>query len=199
MKTFCTKILAKKFAILCLASLSNQVIAETEVIGKVEAEALKFFQNSNLPEHENIYGSFAIEPELYHGIDDNSEIKAKLFYRHDAQSESRTHGDLRELMYYYYRDDWEIHAGIGKVFWGVTESRHLVDVINQIDNIEILDDEQRLGQPMLQAKLIKDWGTLDLFALPYFREVDFGDGDLRPGIVCLFQPTKLLLICCHPS
>ncbi|WEJ62673.1 hypothetical protein [Thiomicrorhabdus lithotrophica] len=161
--------------------ISNNVFA-LELTGKTGIEALGFFQDAKFPEQHSFYGSVAIEPELYQQIDDNSEIRAKLFYRYDANSTSRTHGDIRELMYYRYADDWEIHAGIGKVFWGTTESRHLVDTINQIDNIESLDDEQRLGQAILQAKFIRDWGTVDLFVLPGFREVDFGQSELRPNL-----------------
>ena len=161
--------------------ISNSVLA-MEITGKTGIEALGFFQDAKFPVQHSFYGSAAIEPELYQQIDADSEIRAKLFYRYDANSTSRTHGDIRELMYYRYADDWEIHAGIGKVFWGTTESRHLVDTINQIDNIESLDDEQRLGQAMLQAKLIRDWGTVDLFVLPGFREVDFGQSELRPNL-----------------
>ena len=161
--------------------VSNSVFA-MEITGKAGIEALGFSQDAKFPEQHSFYGSAAIEPELYHQLDDNSEIRAKLFYRYDANSTSRTHGDVRELMYYRYADDWEIHAGIGKVFWGTTESRHLVDTINQIDNIESLDDEQRLGQAILQAKFIRDWGTVDLFVLPGFREVDFGQSELRPNL-----------------
>lgn len=160
----------------------NAHASDTEITAKIGLEALNFFEGSNQPDQKAFYGSFSIEPELYTTVNENSEIKAKLFYRNDAQSESRTHADIRELMYYRYADDWELNIGIGKVFWGVTESRHVVDVINQIDNIESLDDEQRLGQAMLQAKLIRDWGTLDLFVLPYFREVNFGKKDLRPNV-----------------
>jgi len=174
----------KKAALACILPglvISNDAIA-LEMEGKAGVELLNFFQEANSEQQHDRYGSFSIEPEFYQSIDDNSELKAKLFYRYDAQSTSRTHGDVRELMYYRYADEWEVHAGIGKVFWGVTESRHLVDTINQVDNIESLDDEQRLGQLMLQTKFIKDWGTVDLFILPGFREVDFGQSDLRPTL-----------------
>ncbi|VAW47187.1 FIG01201466: hypothetical protein [hydrothermal vent metagenome] len=120
-----------------------------------------------------------IEPELYYPFSDHQEIKAKLFYRYDANSTSRTHADIRELMFYQYADEWEIHAGIGKVFWGTTESRHLVDVVNQVDMLESLDDEARLGQPILQGKLIKSWGELDIMLLPGFRPIQFGNQEVR--------------------
>jgi len=151
-----------------------------EINGKVGLESLSFFQEAKYPEQESAYHSAFIEPELYFQSGENSEIKAKLFYRYDASSASRTHADIRELMFYQYADEWELNAGIGKVFWGTTESRHLVDVINQVDMIEGLDDESRLGQAMLQAKLIKEWGTLDLFILPGFRPLQFGDETTRP-------------------
>ena len=66
------------------------------------------------------------------------------------------------------------------MFWGVTELRHLVDIINQTDLVENLDGEQKLGQPMVQLTLLKDWGTLDFFAMPYFRERTFTGPDGRP-------------------
>ena len=174
MKTLPSAI-ALLFTLACLPAHS------VEVTGKLGVEGLYFSDEAPLSDQHKFYGSVSVEPEFYQAINDNSELKAKLFYRYDAHGISRTHADVRELMYYYFTDDWEIHAGVGKVFWGVTESRHLVDIINQVDNIEILDDEQRLGQAMLQAKFIKDWGTIDLFVLPHFREVEFGGDDLRPN------------------
>lgn len=164
------------------ALLLANPVKSAEVLGSVGVEGLKFLQDAQQTEQQNLYGSLVVEPEFFTALNANSEFKAKLFYRHDSQSESRSHGDIRELMLYHYADDWEFNVGIGKVFWGVTESRHLVDVINQIDNIESLDDEQRLGQPMLHYKWIRDWGTLDFFALPYFRELEFAKADLRPNL-----------------
>jgi len=89
---------------------------------------------------------------------------------------SCTHADIRELLYQTVSDSWEFRAGIGKVFWGTTESQHLVDIINQTDLIENLDTEDKLGQPMINLALILPVGTLDLFVLPSFRERTF------PGI-----------------
>jgi hypothetical protein len=47
--------------------------------------------------------------------------------------------------------------------------------------VENLDGEDKLGQPMINLALIRDWGTLDLFVLPYFRERTFPgeEGRLR--------------------
>lgn len=150
--------------------------------GKIGGEALLFFQEPKYAEQKDQYLSVFIEPEIYQAVGDNQELVGKLFYRYDAQSASRTHVDIRELMFNTFADEWELNVGVGKVFWGTTESRHLVDVVNQVDWIESLDDEARLGQPMLQGKFIKDWGTLDLFFLPTFREVQFLGAEARPRI-----------------
>lgn len=174
-----------------LAILAFQAFA-VEFQGKVSAESLLFFQQPKHPEQKNEYFSATIEPEFYHAINDNQEINAKLFYRYDAQSTSRTHVDVRELMLNYYAEDWEFNLGIGKVFWGTTESRNLVDTINQVDWVESLDNEARLGQPMVQGKLIKDWGTLDLFVLPYFREMDFLGAEARPRINPVVAKDKVI-------
>jgi hypothetical protein len=62
---------------------------------------------------------------------------------------------------------------------------HLVDIINQTDWVEHIDGEDKLGQPMIQFSMTKDWGTLDSFVLPYFRERTFPGrhGRLRPSMV----------------
>jgi len=79
-------VLLTPFVILSMTLWSTQAIAETEIIGKVGVEGLNFFQAPVSDEQESFYGSMAIEPELYHPIDEQSELKAKLFYRYDAQS-----------------------------------------------------------------------------------------------------------------
>ena len=53
------------------------------------------------------------------------------FIRIDQQDEERSHFDIRELAWLHVGNDWELRTGIRKVFWGVNESQHLVDIINQ--------------------------------------------------------------------
>jgi hypothetical protein len=55
----------------------------------------------------------------------------------------------------------------------VVESQNLVDVINQTDFVDRGSLTDKLGQPMANLTLIRDWGTVDLFTLPYFRERTF--------------------------
>lgn len=101
------------------------------------------------------------------------------FARLDGMDQRRTHADLREAYYSHFGDDWELHLGARRVFWGKTESRHLVDVINQTDLVEDIDEEDRLGQPMVQLVLQRPIGTVELFVLPGVRERTFPSKDGR--------------------
>jgi hypothetical protein len=95
------------------------------------------------------------------------------FMRWDAVNSRRTHVDIRELYWEAVWDVIELRVGMAHVFWGVTESQHLVDVVNQTDLVERADGESKLGQAMARLTLVQSWGTLDLYALPWFRKRTF--------------------------
>ena len=107
------------------------------------------------------------------------------WYRQDSADRARTHFDLREFAVEYASTHWEARLGVRRVFWGVAESNHLVDVINQTDGIENPDEEDKLGQPMLNLAYVQPWGTFDVYVLPWFRERTFPgqQGRLRAGLV----------------
>jgi len=172
-------------AILAAASLLAIAtpLGALEVSGRVEVEPRAFVHS---PEHapQKHHGlSFAVQPEFYHSFDDDRQsLLFTPFLRLDTADDRRSHFDVRELMYQRVFDDFELRAGIGRVFWGVTESYHLVDVINQTDLVENVDLEDKLGQPLVNLTLSRDWGVLDLFVLPGFRERTYPgrEGRLRP-------------------
>ena len=125
--------------------------------------------------------SLVIEPEYYHEWDDGRQLFVFVpFMRIDQHDSDRTHFDIRELTWVKAADVWELRVGVRKVFWGVVEFNHLVDIINQTDLVENIDAEDKLGQPMVNLALIRDWGTVDLFVLPYFRERNFPGRQGRP-------------------
>ncbi|NVD06447.1 hypothetical protein FCU94_05930 [Vibrio sp. JPW-9-11-11] len=154
-----------------------------EISGQGVLEHRQFF-SQGLQGQEKGQTSVVIEPELYWSLTDSSDFTLVPFYRLDSMDEQRTHFDLREALYLKYWDQVELRAGVGKVFWGVTESQHLVDVVNQTDAIESVDGEDKLGQPMLHLTSLTDYGTLDTLLLPIFRERTFAgvDGRIRPTL-----------------
>lgn len=121
-------------------------------------------------QHDNNF-SISLQPEYYHEWNNGKQsFTFEPFIRVDEHDKERSHADIRALNWVYVADNWELRAGIGKVFWGVTESVHLVDIINQTDFVENTDGEDKLGQPMLKFSFVRDWGTVDAFLLPGSRE-----------------------------
>jgi hypothetical protein len=136
----------------------------------LEAEARYFYEAPDSP----LPASASATLEVFHGWQDGKQrIVGELFQRYDDTDDARTHGDVRELYYQVIGDDFEYRLGARRVYWGVTESRHLVDIVNQSDLVEDIDLKAKLGQPMMSLALIRDLGTLDLMLLPYARARTF--------------------------
>jgi len=161
--------------------LSSATVSGAEFSGYVGGQTRNFIEDPLSSAQHNDYLSVVAEPEFFHEWDNATQnIEIKLFYREDQYDEDRSHGDIRELSWTGVYDDWELRAGISKVYWGVTETQHLVDIVNQTDQVENVDGEDKLGQPMLRASTEREWGTLDLFILPGFRERTFPGAEGRP-------------------
>jgi hypothetical protein len=165
-------------ALLLLPAISAQA---GEWRGLVTGEYLGFFEEPLYPAQHSNYGSLAVEPEYFHEWNERDDLFTfKPYLLVDSHDADRTHGDIRELSWIHAARDWETNIGISKVYWGVTEAAHLVDVINQTDLVVNEDGEDKLGQPMAKLTLIRDWGVVDLFVLPGFRERTFSGIEGRP-------------------
>ncbi len=154
-----------------------------EISGYLTAEARVFENRASYSQQESgPSGALIFEPELYQEWNDGDlAFEASAYFRKDSADEERDLLDLREFSLLWINGDWELRAGISKVFWGVAESQHLVDVINQTDLAANPDGEDKLGQAMIQAVYVSDIGTFGFFALPGFRERTFPgrEGRLR--------------------
>lgn len=169
-----------KTLISLIAFLPTLVFAEIEYSGSAGVEQRYYFQDALYPVQERTNLSVYFAPELFTSFNNGKDsILFKGFYRFDQQDEERTHADIREFVWTHNGEEWEVKTGISKVFWGQTESLHLVDIINQTDAVEAIDGEDKLGQPMVAFSLFKDWGDTTVFVLPYFRERTFSGSDGR--------------------
>lgn len=123
----------------------------------------------------------SLRGEYFHDWNDGADLfEFEAFYRWSEADEERRHGDIQDLAWIHVADGWELRSGVRTVFWGVTEFQHLVDVVNQSDLVERSDGEAKLGQPMVNLSLVSDWGIVDLFVLPGFRERTFPGEDGWP-------------------
>ncbi|MFT6389906.1 MAG: hypothetical protein ACJAUP_003302 [Cellvibrionaceae bacterium] len=174
-------------SLLMLSAYSNRVNAAVEISGKLDIEATVYADEGQFTgQAYRTNFSIAAEPEFYWkwGEGDDS-VTFMPFVRGDEHDDERSHGDIRELSWLHVNGAWEFRTGIRKVFWGVTEFNHLVDVINQTDTVDSFDGEEKLGQPMINISRVTDSGIVDFFILAGFRERTFAgeEGRLRSDIV----------------
>ena len=163
--------------------IARQSMAEgLEWAGYGAFEPRTFFESAQYEQHPHrgVSPSAVVAPELrYEWAEGSDRITVIPFYRYDANDENRTHWDLREANWQHFNGPWTWLVGVGKVFWGVAESRHLVDIVNQTDLVEDIDLEEKLGQPMIHLEHWSESGTLGVFLLPGFRERTFPANDAR--------------------
>ena len=146
----------------------------------------RYFFEPGAQDQAQAHSSAAFSAEWVWQSDDRTvQLAVEPFIRWDQRDKERNLVDLRQAYWQYIGEGYDVKAGVDIVFWGVTESQHLVDVINQTDLVASIDGEAKLGQPMLNWNMYGDGGTLALYLLPYFRERTLPglDGRLRLPLV----------------
>ncbi len=176
----------------CAGALStSEALAESdiewELSGKIGIEN-RWYHDPASDDRQSNYGSgVVLEPE-FDVYTDDWEFSFVPFLRYDSGDAERTHADIREAYFLFYGElgegGWEVRVGVDRVFWGVVEANHLVDIINQVDQVEQPDLEDELGQLMAYLNLNGEWGTAEFFVLPHHRERTYGgvEGRLRGGL-----------------
>ncbi len=154
--------------------------------GYVTAES-RLYERSPLQSEQKEGPSAAVifEPEYYTDWDDGDRaFEFTPYFRWDSHDSERNLVDARELSYLIVNGDWEVRFGVSKVFWGVAESQHLVDTVNQTDLVASPDGEDKLGQPMVHVVRVTPLGDFEFFLLPGFRERTFPgrEGRLRSSL-----------------
>lgn len=188
-------VLVNVFLLTCTASATSHAAETNNALATpikgtwdayIAAQYRSFFEpGSHLPGYpapDNQQESIAFQPHYNRNWDDNTRnFDFTAFFRSDSMDPVRSHWDIRELLWRLDNPGVTWRAGIGKVFWGVTESNHLVDVINQTDQVEDVNGTEKLGQPMLRATFKRKSGSYDFYILPYFRTRDITGSQGRPG------------------
>lgn len=166
--------LSAVLAILVLLTATPS-LAETfvEVFGKLSNHTWIYPESAAHPGQRSHTSGLAGETTIYVEDDEGRSFTLTPFYRVDAADAERTHADLRDAYLLVYGDvgdsEWEFRLGFDRVFWGVTESRSLVDIVNQISPANTPGDETKLGQPMAHITLSGDFGVLEAFAMTWHR------------------------------
>ena len=162
--------------------IANECAAEFSARGNIGLQNRLFYETAIADEQQNNTLSASIETEFFwENTQRNHSLSFTPFLRLDQHDNERNHADIREASWLYIKDNIELRIGARQVFWGKTEFQHLVDIINQRDNVEDIDGEDKLGQPMINLSIVKNYGIFEGFILPYFRERTFPgeEGRLR--------------------
>ena len=160
-----------------------------EISGRLSTDAWYYPEEAVYPDQRSWAGGLALETTFYRVDEEDRSFTLTPFLRYDAGDPERTHIDLREAYYLTYGeigdDEWELRAGFDQVFWGVVESRPLVDIVNQTDYVEHPNERTKLGQLMLHFTRSGEWGALELFAMSGHRERTYPGryGRQRSGLV----------------
>ena len=168
-------------------SMSPAHGGDMDISGSVELQARGFWQNPQWVGQDDraLQGSVISTTEV-RWYNEGGNVRAAFipYLRWDATDDERNLADLREAYWAFEGDDYELLVGANTVFWGVTESVHLVDIINQTDFAGDIDGEDKLGQMMVSLMLQRDWGEITGFVMPAFRERTFAgvDGRFRPPL-----------------
>ena len=173
--------------VLAVLSISPAHGGEMDISGSLELQARTFWQNPQWVGQDDrmLHGSVISTTEL-RWFNESGNLRAAFipYLRWDATDDDRNLTDLREAYWALAGDGYELLVGANTVFWGVTESAHLVDIINQTDFAGDIDGEDKLGQTMVSLMLQRDWGEITGFVMPIFRERTFTgvDGRFRPPL-----------------
>jgi hypothetical protein len=176
-----------KHAALALFLASSPVMAgesHWDRAGNIELQSRFFTRDAVWPGQASQVSqvAFAGTAEL-HWRNNEGDQRASIipYLRWDSVDDERNLVDLQEAYWARERDSFELLAGVNTVFWGVTESVHLVDIVNQTDAAGDIDSEDKLGQPMVSLAWQQDWGMISAYVLPYFRERNYPgvEGRLR--------------------
>ena len=159
-------------AAIVLSGITQMVFAASSIDGHVRADVRYFLDTSGHRLQSNqISTVLTIEPSWrYESVDRQQLFRMSLSGRVGNIDSQQDAANVKELLFSKFSDDWELHAGIGEYFWGVTESQHVVDIINQLDLVQNIDGEEKVGQAVVNLTKFTDVGTLDFFLLPGFQE-----------------------------
>ncbi|MFD2179986.1 hypothetical protein [Veronia pacifica] len=175
------------FPFLIISTVAEALEAEAEA----SIEYRQFFREGALGQKTPQFSATFLPTLYWESEEGGHSITWTTLFRADSLDENRSHIDVREAYYQTYFDlygslgELALKVGAAQVFWGVTESQNIVNVINQSDLVDNVTGE-KLGQPMINVNLDSEFGFLELYVLPVFRERTFASESGRlafPGVV----------------
>lgn len=139
----------------------------------------RLYISPNEPTKESDRFALRLAPEWRWAESGKTIVISPALYVEGANN-GRTRFDLNELYFSTRMGETIIKTGISRLFWGVTESRHLVDVVNPPDLAHNYAAEQRLSTAMLYVTHPTPIGQLETLLLPWERDPKYPGTAGRP-------------------
>ena len=105
----------------------------------------------------------------------------ELVARIDGQDSGRRILEARQAYISTEIGGFEVYLGNRQEFWGKAESTNIVDVVNQQDAAADQGGAGKLGAPSVSIERYADYGDLQFWYMPNFRELTFNDADAHPS------------------
>jgi hypothetical protein len=152
--------------------------ADGELNAKLIAD-FRFYPNSNA-------GTIDSGQSLELNIDAYQDFGAargvlELVARIDDQDSGRRILEARQAYISTEIGGFEVYLGNRQEFWGKAESTNIVDVVNQQDAAADQGGAGKLGAPSVSIERYADYGDLQFWYMPNFRELTFNDADAHPS------------------
>ncbi len=159
-------------------------LGSADVFGHLEAES-RLYSSRPLSSEQPRWHSLSLASEVRYEqvLGDRVALRATLFGRVDESDPQRSHVDVREALVQITGDVFAADLGVNTVFWGVTESRHLVNIVNQPDYLEDLSGDDRFGQLMVRLSYdTGPYGFYEVFVMTWSRPQPYPGRKGRPGV-----------------
>lgn len=162
----------------------SPLAAQWELAGSAGTEARVFFADPLADVQPGRFSTSAkLQPELTIRLGDDITFRGIALARADQSDPQRSYVDLREALVEWLAGRLTARVGINTVFWGVTESRHLVNIVNQTDYLDDLDGDEKFGQLMALGTFdAGGLGLLDVFVMTRARPQMYPGPEGRPGV-----------------
>ena len=165
--------------------LAIQVQAETsgsmEITGSYFPKSLGASFDTNISAEAKVIG--------YEELDD-FQLEYEIVIRKSLNDNGKDIIEPRQLFLSKTFGDIDVYLGYRHTFWGVAESRNLVDLINQQDMAAGMSPDNKLGAPSFSIETYLGSGELQYWFIPRFRERTFNGINAHPGFGIPVSPAK---------
>ena len=124
--------------------------------------------------------SVEVKIDAFHDFDE-SRIVGEFIVREDEKDSGRRITEARQAYFRTPFAGFDVFLGNRQEFWGKTESKNVVDLINQSDAAANEGKSGKLGALSISAERYVDIGDLQLWYISGFREKTFNDSDAHPS------------------